>query len=107
MSERLEQARSYHTAIREVLMREWDPIGVADIPEAADEYDSYISEVHGLLIRREPLYKLVDFLWWVETEHMGLAGNRRRTKQAAERLLRLPEEIAGSAEPGAAADGGA
>jgi hypothetical protein len=104
MSERLEQARNYHAAIREVLMREWDPIGVADIPQAADEYDSYISQVHGLLIRREPLYKLVDFLWWVETEHMGLAGNRRRTEQVAERLLRLPAEIAGRAEPGAAPD---
>ena len=32
MSERLEQARSYHAAIRDVLMREWDPIGVADMP---------------------------------------------------------------------------
>ena len=107
MSERLDQARSYHTAIREVLLREWDPIGVGDIPEAADEYDSYVSQVHGLLVRREPLYKMVDFLWWAETEHMGLFGNRRRTEQVAERLLRLPDEIAGSAEPGAAADGGA
>lgn len=95
MSERLEHARSYHAAIREVLMREWDPIGVARIPEAADEYDSYISQVHGLLIRREPLYKLIDFLWWVETEHMVLVGNRRRTEQVAEQLLRLSGEISG------------
>jgi hypothetical protein len=106
MSERLEQARNYHAAIREVLLRVWDPIGVAHIPQAADEYDSYISQVHGLLIRREALYKLVDFLWWAETEQMGLTGNRRRTEQVAERLLRLPGEFAQSAEPGAAADGG-
>src|SRR5947209_19773401 len=99
MSERLEQARNYHAAIREVLLREWDPIGVAEMPGAADEYDSYISQVHGLLIRREPLHKLIDFLWWVETEHMGLAGNRRRAEQVAERLLRLPGEMADSAEP--------
>jgi hypothetical protein len=106
MSERLERARDYHAAIREVLMREWDPIGVADIPEATDEYDSYIGEVYGLLVRREPLHKMVDFLWWVETQHMGLAGNRRKTEAVAERLLRLPGEIASDAEPGAAADGG-
>lgn len=89
MSERSEQARSYHAAIRDVLLREWDPIGVAGIPEAADEYDSYISQVHGLLLRQKPLHELIDFLWWAETEHMGLAGNRRRTEQVAERLLRL------------------
>jgi hypothetical protein len=101
MSERLEHARNYQGAIPEVPLREWDPIGVADIPEAADEYDSYISQVHALLFRREPLYKLVDFLWWAETEHMGLAGNRRRSEQVAERLLRLRGEFAQSAEPGA------
>ena len=99
MSERLEQARSYQNAIRKVLLRVWDPIGVADLLEAADEYDSYISQIHGLLLRREPLYKLVDFLWWAETENMGLAGNRRRTQQVAERLLQLPGEIAGSTKP--------
>jgi hypothetical protein len=105
MSERLERARDYHAAIREVLMREWDPIGVADIPEAADEYDSYIGEVYGLLVRREPLHKITDFLWWVETQHMGLAGNRRKTEVVAERLLRLPDELAAQdAEPGAAPD---
>jgi hypothetical protein len=104
MSERLEQARRYHAAIREVLMQEWDPIGIADIPEAADEYDSYIGEVYGVLIRREPLYKMIDYLWWVETQHMGLSGNRRKTELVAERLLRLPGEMASDAEPGAAAD---
>jgi hypothetical protein len=97
MSKHLDQARSYHAAIREVLLREWDPIGVGDMPEAADEYDSYVSQVYGLLVRREPLYKMVDYLWWVETEHMGLCGNRHRTEQVAERLLRLPEELAGHA----------
>jgi hypothetical protein len=106
MSDRRKQIRSYQAAIREVLMREWDPIGVADVPEAADEYDSYVSQIHGLLIRREPLDKLVDFLWWVETEHMGLAGDRRKTEQVAERLLRLPAEIAGRAELGPTADRG-
>jgi hypothetical protein len=105
VSERLQQARDYHAAIREVLMREWDPIGVADIPEAADEYDSYIGEVYGLLVGREPLHKMVDFLWWVETQHMGLAGNRRKTEVVAERLQRLLDELAvPDAELGAAAD---
>ena len=105
MNERLEQAKIYHAAISKVLMRDWDPIGVADIPEAADEYDSYVSQVHGLLIRREPLYKMVDFLWWVETEHMGLRGNRRRTEHVADQLLRLPSESSQSTELGDSAKG--
>src|SRR5262249_1183051 len=75
MSSFLQRAKSYQAAIREVLMREWDPIGVADAPQAQDEYDQYINQIYGMLIRREPRNKLVDFLWWAETENMGLYGN--------------------------------
>ena len=40
-----ERSREIRCHIRGVLMAEWDPIGVSDIPEAADEYDSYIGGV--------------------------------------------------------------
>ncbi len=42
MSKYVDRAREYQSAIRKILMEEWDPIGVSDIPEAQDEYDSYI-----------------------------------------------------------------
>ena len=32
-------------------MEEWDPIGVSDTPEAADEYDGYIGGIYELLER--------------------------------------------------------
>ena len=35
--------------IRTVLMEHWDPIGVSEMPEAADEYDSYIPNIKALL----------------------------------------------------------
>jgi hypothetical protein len=97
MSERLDRARRYHKAIRAVLLREWDPIGVAEEPDAQDEYDSYIHEIHGMLIRHEPRHRLVDHLWWVETEHMGLCGNRSRTEAVVDRLMQLREEIEATA----------
>ena len=90
MSERLERAKIMQTAIRELLMREWDPIGVAGMPGAEDEYDSYIYQIYSILIRHEPKQKLVDFLWWAETENMGLFGSRRRTEHVAELLMKLP-----------------
>ena len=43
-----ERSREIRCHIRAVLMAEWDPIGVSDIPEAADEYDSYIGGVYEL-----------------------------------------------------------
>lgn len=35
--------------IREILIRDWDPIGVPDLP--ADEYDMYIGGIYGLIVR--------------------------------------------------------
>jgi len=35
-----EKSRIIRDRIRHTLMSEWDPIGVADEPMAADEYDS-------------------------------------------------------------------
>lgn len=94
MSEFQDRAKRYHQAIREALLREWDPIGVARIPEAQDEYDGYVASVFQLLVQRSPASKIFDYLWWLETEHMGLTGDRQRTQQFAERLARLPEELA-------------
>jgi hypothetical protein len=91
MSERLHRAKLQQEAIRQVLLRDWDPIGVGDIPEAQDEYDSYIGQIYGMLIRRQPRQKLVDFLWWAETVNMGLYGNRQRTERVADMLLQLAE----------------
>jgi hypothetical protein len=93
MSKRLDRAKTYHEAIHHILLREWDPIGVADVPEAQYEYDSYIHRLHGMLIRHEPRQRLVEHLWWVETEHMGLFGIRLRTEATADRLIELRDEI--------------
>lgn len=95
MSEHLQQAKQYHQAIHDILLHEWDPIGVAEEPAATDEYDSYIHQIHGMLIRHEPRQRLVDHLWWIETVHMGLFGNRSRTEAVVERLMRLRSEFEG------------
>jgi hypothetical protein len=93
MSRYGDRARTFHEAIRQVLLHEWDPIGVRDIPEAEDEYDSYVGQLYGMLLRREPGHVLEDHLWRIETEHMGLCSNRQHTKQIVERLLQIAESL--------------
>jgi len=88
-----DRARRYHDGIHDVLLRQWDPIGVANVPEAQDEYDGYVGEVYGMLIRHESRDKVFDFLWWVETENMGLRGNRPHTERIAGKLVKLREDI--------------
>jgi hypothetical protein len=42
------RAKAIQESIREILLRDWDPIGVNDVPEAQDEYDSYVGGVYRL-----------------------------------------------------------
>ena len=46
-----------------------------------------------MLITRRPQHELSDYLWRLETEDMGLAGNRQETERFAERLMRIPQEM--------------
>ena len=93
MSIHLDKAKLLHKAIHKILIEEWDPIGVGDILEAQDEYDSYIPQIYKMIISRKPKYEIFKYLWWLETEHMSLSGNRQQTEQCAERLFNLTEEI--------------
>jgi hypothetical protein len=70
------RAKRYHNAIHDILLKEWDPIGIANVPEASDEYDSYVPGVYKRLISRVSEDDLFDHLWMIETEQMGLCGNR-------------------------------
>jgi hypothetical protein len=58
--------------IRPVLMAEWDPIGVNDVPEAADEYDGYIGGIYALLRDGASDERIAQHLSEIETKTMGL-----------------------------------
>src|SRR4051812_42798160 len=75
-------------SIRSVLMDDWDPIGVRDIPEAADEYASYAMPIYSILRQRRSEDALLDYLRWM-TEHMGLPATRDSLRPFAAKLLRI------------------
>jgi hypothetical protein len=57
----LAQAERYLTAIKAALLKEWDPIGVKDVPEAQDEYDAYAPHIYTLLTTGRPQHELHDY----------------------------------------------
>jgi hypothetical protein len=95
MTEFKDRARRYHEAIKAILLNEWDPIGISDVPEAQDEYDSYVPGIHKMLISRSTEQEVFEYLWVIETQHMGLLGNRRNTEEISKKLLHLVDEIEG------------
>lgn len=75
--------------LRNLVMSEWDPIGVKGIPEAADEYDAYLGEMRQLVMSGASAQMLFEYLWKVETQRMGLTGDRENTVKFAGRLSEL------------------
>ncbi len=60
-------------SIREVLITDWDPIGVMSDPDwPRDEYDSYIGRIYSRLASGESADAIAKYLCIVEVEVMGL-----------------------------------
>jgi len=44
------QSRENRARVRQILLRDWDPIGIQDIAEASDEYDRYADKAYVMLM---------------------------------------------------------
>jgi hypothetical protein len=42
-----------------------------------------------MLLAQKPMKELLDYLWWLETERIGLTGNRDATEKFADRLMQI------------------
>jgi hypothetical protein len=83
------KAESVAAAIRQVLIRNWDPIGVMGDPEwPRDEYDSYIGELHGFLARGESAEYIARHLCFIEEKLMGLGAVSPSARMSVAEKLR-------------------
>jgi len=76
-------------AIHNILLHDWDPIGIGSEPEAQDEYDMYVGQLHRLLISGASEEQLVDSLETIVTERMCLNSDRQRARTVARKLIAL------------------
>ncbi len=90
MSRRGKRAAEIQEAIATVLLHDWDPIGVSDVPAAHDEYNSYVGGVYRLLSSGASEFEIIHHLIKLETTSMGLsAGSPEQLKDVARKLLEL------------------
>lgn len=75
--------------ISEILWNEWDPVGVNDVPEARDEYDSYLGTVYWLLAVKAPDAFLYSYLYYVESVLMGLPKPGSKIKKTISKLKEI------------------
>jgi len=89
MGKRSHKAKEIQEKIRQVLLHEWDPIGVGDVPGVQGEYDSYVGGIYRLLASGASEHQIIERLHNLEAVSMGLNGNRERLKGVAEKLAKL------------------
>jgi hypothetical protein len=86
---REQRAKEIQDAIREVLYRDWDPIGVCDAGPA-DEYDSYIAPIYRLLVSKPNKKDVAAELGKLEAGPIGVGPAKEEALlPVAEKLLAI------------------
>jgi len=81
------KSKALYRAIGEVLHYVWDPNGVAGIPQARDEYDSYVPQVLSLVRSGAPEAEISTYLARLAADRMGLDNTLQRSNEAASALV--------------------
>ena len=84
-----QEQKDLYEQIDILLWEEWDPIGINDYEEARDEYYNYLPKVYELRIRNASKKEIADYLFEIETDRMGLSGNKDKCLQIAQKLIEL------------------
>ncbi|MFO1079213.1 MAG: hypothetical protein U1E23_01115 [Reyranellaceae bacterium] len=78
--------QDHRARVRRVLLHDWDPIGIADVPEARAEYDSYANKAYSLLMNdRATADVIAEYLYRVAAGYMGL-GRKPGLLETAQRV---------------------
>jgi hypothetical protein len=83
--------------IRQVLIRDWDPLGLSDVAGTPDDYDPVAQEVHALVTGPEEpsVERIAAYLRWVEREQMHLQRRPGMATEAAEKVMALLGGVGG------------
>ncbi|MDM0056840.1 hypothetical protein [Variovorax fucosicus] len=76
-----------YRAVDEVLHYLWDPIGVACVPQARDEYHGCLPRVFGMLKGGSNEDEIAEHLGSIATERMGLSARPDHERAIARNLL--------------------
>jgi len=91
----IDKIAEIHRQIDAVLLRDWDPIGVAHAPEAQDEYRGYVRGAYDVAVQTRSPQAVAKYLVKMERVDMGLSGFRwwRRRIPIAQKILDLVSEV--------------
>lgn len=78
-----------YESIDEILWTEWDPIGVNDIEDVRDEYQSYTPTIFSLRIHGATKEAIANKLFEIETKAVGVIGNIDHCRKVADQIINI------------------
>jgi hypothetical protein len=80
----------FGSAIRQVLLDDWDPTSASPVEAAHGEYDRYIEPLAELIRAKAPEEAIIDYLYDREREILCFPGlGKQRLKRVAQKLMAL------------------
>jgi hypothetical protein len=81
-------------SIRQVLISDWDPIGIGDEKGLADEYDAYVAPVYRILVGARSEKDLIEQLRQIEVDEIGVRPTKVEIlRPVARKLLSLSVKL--------------
>lgn len=77
------------TAIRALLLSEWDPCKINLNSECTDEYDDYIPLIYRMAQKGESVVEIAARLNFIERSCMGLASRKELNRAIAGKIVAL------------------
>jgi hypothetical protein len=79
-------------AIKKLLLREWDPIGIVEMGGPDDEYDEYAFRIFAMLNEGSSAEAIASYLDWAEADQMMLRLDAERNRVVARRAIEIYSE---------------
>lgn len=76
-------------AIHNILLKEWDPLGIRRIPSMRDEYDDYLPNIFKLIRDNSSESEIFEYLWWIELKVLEKTGRKEHTLKIAKLLKEI------------------
>jgi len=78
--------------VNNILLNEWDPIGVNSNPNLHDEYEHYVMPIINQLMTGITTEGLADFLYKIVEEDIGMLGNFNTCYKVADILKKVVDD---------------
>lgn len=80
--------------IRSLLFCEWDPCGVNQNADCANEYDEYLPAIYRLASERRSIEEIAAQLNFIESSYISMVPRKELNRAIAEKIIALAGELA-------------